>query len=68
MLDAAVVKWVYISMDFVKMPETSTGSGVLLNIEVNEVLTVTDRATKMVVLLPCHNTITSMKVAMLLLE
>ena len=67
-LDVPVMKWESKSMDLVKMPENSMGSGVLWNFEVNEVLMVTYRATKMVLLLPCHNTMTAVKVARLFLE
>ena len=63
MSDVPVRKAVSISMEFAKMSETSTGSAVLWNLEVDDVLTVTGRATKIVVLLPCHNTMTAMKVA-----
>ena len=59
-LEVPVKKWEYISMDFVKMPAVVQES---TEVKLNEILTVTDRATKMVTLIPCHNEITAYSVA-----
>jgi hypothetical protein len=57
-LEIPVRKWESISVDFVALPVA-----VFDGHEVNEVLTVTDRATKMVHLIPCHNTLDAGTVA-----
>ena len=40
------------SVDFISLPETTSKSS---DVTVDEILTVTDRATKMVVLIPCSS-------------
>ena len=58
-LEIPVRKWESISVDFVALPVA-----VYCDVhEVNEILTVTDRATKMVHLIPCHNTMDAGTVA-----
>ena len=48
-LEIPVRKWESVSVDFISLPETTSRSS---DVTVDEILTVTDRATKMVVLLP----------------
>ena len=49
-LEIPVRKWESVSVDFISLPETTSRSS---DVTVDEILTVTDRATKMVVLIPC---------------
>ena len=49
-LEIPVRKWESVSVDFISLPETTSRSS---DVMVDEILTVTDRATKMVVLIPC---------------
>jgi hypothetical protein len=60
-LEIPVRKWESISVDFISLPATVFGG----SCEVDEVLTVTDRATKMVHLIPCHHTMDARTVAQL---
>ena len=48
-LETLVRKWESVSVDFISLPETTSRSSDVL---VDEILTVTDRATKLVVLIP----------------
>ena len=45
-------KWESVSVDFISLPETTSRSSDVL---VDEILTVTDRAMKMVMLIPCSS-------------
>ena len=64
LLEVPVQKWDSVSIDFVTMPKD-------LQVDpddsfaMNEILTVTDQATKMVILLPCSNTMTAHDVAIM---
>ena len=51
-LEIPVRKWESVSVDFISLPETTSRSS---DVTVDEILTVTDRATKMVVLIPCSS-------------
>ena len=51
-LEIPVRKWESVSVDFISLPETTSKSSDVL---VDEILTVADRATMMVVLIPCSS-------------
>ena len=51
-LEKPVRKWESVSVDLISLPETTSRSSDVL---VDEILTVTDRATKMVVLITCSS-------------
>ena len=51
-LEIPVRNWESVSVDFISLPETTSRSS---DVTVDEILTVTDRATKMVVLIPCSS-------------
>ena len=51
-LEIPVRKWESVSVDIISLPETTSRSS---DVMVGEILTVTDRATKMVVLIPCSS-------------
>ena len=51
-LEIPVRKWESVSVDFISLPETTSRTS---DIPVDEILTVTDRATKMVVLISCSS-------------
>ena len=51
-LEIPVRKWESVSVDFISLPETTSRTS---DIPVDEILTVTDRATKMVMLIPCSS-------------
>ena len=53
-LEIPVRKWESVSIDFISLPETTSRSS---DVMVDEILTVTDRATKMVVLIPCSSVV-----------
>ena len=58
-LEIPVRKWESVSVDFVSLPVAVLGG----QMEFDEVLTVTDRATKMVHLIPCHHRLVARSVA-----
>ena len=51
-LEIPVMKWESVSVDFISLPETTSRSSEVL---IDEIFAVTDRATKMVVLMPCSS-------------
>ena len=51
-LEIPVTKWESVSVDFISLPETTSRSS---DVMADKILTVTDRATKMVVLIPCSS-------------
>ena len=51
-LEIPVKKWDSVAVDFISLPETTSRSS---DVTVNEILTVADRATKLVVLIPCSS-------------
>ena len=51
-LEMLVRKWESVSVGFISLPEVSLPA---TSVTVDEILTVTDRATNMVVLLPCNS-------------
>ena len=59
-LEIPVRKWESVSVDFISLPETTSRSS---DVMVDEILTVKDRATKMVVLIPCSSRWNSAEVA-----
>ena len=51
-MNIPVRKWESVSVNFISLPETTSRSSDVL---VDEMLTVTDRTTNMVVLIPCSS-------------
>ena len=59
-LEIQVRKWESVLVDFISLPETTSRSSY---VTVDKILTVTDRATKMVVLIPCSSRCNAAEVA-----
>ena len=59
-LEIPVRKWESVSVDFISLPETTSRSSEVM---VDEILTATYRATKMVELIPCSSRCNAAEVA-----